>query len=190
MALKRSGSSLIGGAAWVFLLLVPLHSQANGYPDVSEYASDGFGMDLSVYGLFNVAYHGFGVGAGTQFAYPILPTGLFDHPRHRDALHALVGLDFYHWSWDSSGADVRLMVFAPHVGARYTVYLTDRLGLFAALMRGVGIAEAEGTSGDPAFFWSGSAGGMWDLSDLFSARFEFGWSRYSDVFRLGVLLRF
>jgi hypothetical protein len=184
-----SGRLLVGGAAWMLLLLAPANSGANGYPDVTEYASDGFGTDLSLYGLFNVAYHGFGVGAGTQFAYPILPTGIFDHPRHRDALHVLVGLDFYHWSWDSQGSGIRLMVFAPHAGARYAVYLTDRLGFFAALMLGVGIAEAEGISPDPAFFWSGAAGAVWDLSDLLSLRCEFGWGRYSDVFRLGVLLR-
>jgi len=181
---------LAGGAVGFLLLCLPALAVADGYPDVDDYADDGFGMDLSAYGLFNVAYHGFGVGAGTQFAYPLLPTGFFDHPRHRDALHALVGLDFYHWTWDSQGADIRLMVFAPHAGVRYAVYLTDRLGLFATLMLGAGIVEAEGTSSDPAFFWGGSAGAIWDLSDLLSVRCEFGWGRYSDVFRLGVLLRF
>jgi hypothetical protein len=181
---------LIGGAVGFCLLFLPALAVADGYPDVDDYADDGFGMDLSAYGLFNVAYHGFGVGAGIQFAYPLLPTGLFEHPRYRDALHALVGLDFYHWTWDSQGSDIRLMVLAPHAGVRYALYLTDYLGLFATLMLGVGIVEAEGTSGDPAFYWSGSAGAIWDLTDRLSVRCEFGWGRYSDVFRLGALLRF
>ena len=180
---------LAGGAVGFFLLFLPALAAADGYPDVDDYADDGFGMDLSACGLFNVAYHGFGVGAGTQFAYPLLPTGLFDHPSHRDALHALVGLDFYHWTWDSQGSDIRLMVFAPHVGVRYALYLTDHVGLFTTLMLGVGIAEAVGASSDPAFFWSGAAGALWDFTDVLSARFEFGWGRYHDVFRLGVLIR-
>lgn len=190
MAKRTTSRSLTGGAVLFFLLFLPAAVLAEGYPDVDDYADDGFGMDLSAYGLFNVAYHGFGVGAGTQFAYPVLPSGFLDHPRYRDALHALVGLDFYHWAWDSQGSDIRLMVFAPHLGVRYALYLSDQLGLFASLMLGAGIAEAEGISPDPAFFWSGSAGALWDVSDLLSVRCEFGWGRYSDVFRLGVLLRF
>lgn len=172
---------LTGGAVGFFLLFLSAAAVADGYPDVDDYASDGFGMDLSAYGIFNVAYHGFGVGAGAQFAYPILATGFFDHPRYRDALHLEGGLDFFYWD------SVSLMVFAPHVGPRYAIYVTTQLALLASLKAGVGVDE----QGDSvAFFWGGSAGALWDLNDLLSVRCEFGWGRYSDVFRLGVLLRF
>lgn len=181
MAANRSGSLIVGGAVLFFLVFAPQISPAGGYPDVDDYASDGFGMDLSAYGIFNVAYHGFGIGAGAQFAYPVLPTGIFDHPRYRDALHLEGGLDFFYWD------SVSLMVFAPHVGPRYAIYVTTQLALFASLKAGVGVDE----QGDSvAFFWSGSAGALWDMSDVLSVRFEFGWGRYSDAFRLGVLIRF
>jgi hypothetical protein len=181
MVLRTISRSRIGGAVAFFLLIFPLTATADGYPDVDDYADDGFGMDLSAYAMFNLAYHGFGVGAGAQFAYPILPTGFFGHPRHRDALHVEGGLDFFYWD------SVSRMVFAPNVGPRYALYLTTHLALFASLKAGVGVDE----NGDSiAFFWSGSVGAMWDLSDLFSVRFDFGWGRYSDVFRIGILLRF
>ena len=66
-------------------------------------------------------------------------------------------------------------------------YITTPLALFVSLKGGVGFDDG----GDSvAFFWNGSAGAMWDLDDLLSLRAEFGWGRYSDVFRLGILLRF
>ena len=178
MALRNKSRIFFWGAVLLFL---PAAALAEGYPDVDDYGDDGFGMDLSVYGIFSVAHHDFGVGAGAQFAYPLLPSGIFAHPRHRDALHVEGGLDFYYWD------SVSLALFAPHAGLRYAVYITTPLALLVSLKGGVGFDDG----GDSvAFFWNGSAGAMWDLSDLLSLRAEFGWGRYSDVFRVGALLRF
>ena len=158
-------------------------------PDISEYADDGFGMDISTYFLCNFGYHSVGVGAGAQFAYPVFPSGLISDPLYRDALHVEGGMDFSRWAWDAQDGDAELMIFAPMIGLRYAVYLSETLAPFVSVKIGAAFAMAEGTGDDTSFYWSTSGGVLWDLCDLLSLRGEFGWSHFRDVFRIGILLR-
>jgi hypothetical protein len=158
-------------------------------PDISDYADDGFGMDLSLYFLNNFGYHKLGVGTGVLFAYPALPSGFFDSPVYRDALHVEGGMDFSRWAWDKEGGQVELMIFAPMLGIRYAVYVTNRVAPYLTVKIGAAFARADGVDGDTQFYWNTAAGVLWDFHDRFSLRGEFGWGYYRDVFRIGILMR-
>ena len=182
---------------FVFISLVALGSLVSGpqvlakdnLPDIGDYADDGFGMDLSAYFLCNFGYHKVGVGAGALFAYPVFPSGFIQDPEYRDALHVEGGLDFYRWGWTVESQSVSLMAFAPQIGLRYAVYLSEVIAPFVSVKIGASFAMADGVDDKTRFFWSTSAGLLWDFVDFASLRAEFGWGYYRDILRVGVLFR-
>ena len=178
--------------AGLFLMTAAPFAQATPaeeLPNLEDYADDGFGQDLSSYFLFNVAYHGLGVGGGVQYAYPVLPSGIINNVNYRDALHLEGGLDIARWSWQSADQTVKKMVFIPQLGLRYAIYLSDVMAPYLSLKIGGAFAQTEGIDDSPDFFWTATGGLLWDLGDILSLRAEFGWGRYRDILRLGVLVR-
>jgi len=158
-------------------------------PPLSEYVDDGFGADLSFYGFLNATYQGLGHGGGAMFAWPLMPAGFLGSGVYRDALHIEGGLDFCRWVYELDDDYGSKMVFAPGLGLRYAVYLNDWLAPLASLRLGLGLPVTSGVDDSASFFWSATAGLLMDLSDILSFRIELGWGRYSDVLRLGVLIR-
>lgn len=159
-------------------------------PDVSDYSDSGFGMDISAYGVLNFGWH-VSFGAGAQFAYPVVPNGFIANPRYRDALHVEGGLDFSYFFW----GDYHIGFLNPMVGVRYAVYVLEKLAPFATVKLGAAIPTAVswGTY-DPGvfFYFLGSVGVLWDLSDMISLRAEVGYQYVgysSDIWRIGVLFR-
>lgn len=172
----------------LFALAGPARAAAGDYevPPLSEYTDDGFGSDLSFYGYFNGSYHGLGHGGGALFAYPLMPNGFISAGVYRDALHLEGGLDFHRWVYKQADEYVDQVILATDVGLRYAVYTNDWLAPLASLRLGAGLPLSDH---DVSFFWSATLGVLMDLSDILSVRMEFGWGRYQETARLGVLIR-
>jgi hypothetical protein len=185
----RIGLSVLSTVVGCLLVISDGWARRGGEPDISDYADDGFGNDLSAYLLCNFAYHGLGIGVGAQFAFPILPSGFLEDPWFRDALHVEGGIDFARWGWDEQDRAVELMIVAPQLGLRYAVYVAERFAVFVSLKIGAAFADADGVDQDTRFYWSTTAGVFWDLTEIISLRGELGWGPYRDVLHLGVLFR-
>jgi hypothetical protein len=169
-------------------LACPDHVTAQDYevPPLSEYTDDGFGSDLSFYGYFNGSYHGLGHGGGALFGYPLMPNGFIGGGEYRDALHLEGGLDLHRWVYKQADEYVSQVILAADLGLRYAVYTNDWFAPLASFRTGLGLPL---TDHDTSFFWSLTLGVLMDLSDILSVRIEFGWGRYHETVRLGVLIR-
>lgn len=189
--------ALVAAAVWLAAWPAAAQEGEGGEvetPDPTEYSDSGFGMDISAYGIVNFGWH-VSVGAGAQFAYPVVPNGFIPSPRFRDALHIEGGLDFGYYFWTGAGYDYHVGFLNPMAGVRYAVYVLESLAPFATLKLGAAIPTVSGGSGyDPSvyFYMVGTVGVLWDLTDFMALRAEVGYQyvgHSSDVWKIGLLFR-
>ncbi len=182
----------LSGIAVTALLFAAAPAEA-APPDASDYGDSGFGMDISAYGLINFGWHT-SLGAGAQFAYPIVPAGFVRNPRFRDALHIEGGLDFGYFFWSYGGHDYHMAMMNPVGGVRWAIYVLERLAPFACAKLGAAFPVSHDDYGryHTELYALGTVGVIWDLSDKISLRAEVGYQYvggHTDVWRIGVLFR-
>jgi hypothetical protein len=148
-----------------------------------QFKATGAGTGIAVYGILGGWGDGYGVGG--RYIMPLVPGGFLKGSVpaiKKDSVELEAGVDFVHFSWDYFTYDWSWNILRPAVGAKWTLWLSDKFAVYPKLDIGFDISWYSnndwGGYAQPAshsgFFIDGAGGLLYQFSSAMNVRLEGG----------------
>jgi hypothetical protein len=147
----------------------------------AETAAPSSGQAITGWGV--IPWHGIGVGG--RYTLPLAISPILGSTGIKDYFALEFGADYLHWSYSHGGNGFGWNEFLPVVGIMWSIWFTDKIGIYPKFDLGYGVGWFSGWDstwpGRPSyggFFWDLALGVNFKLNPRVNLRVEGGYTGF------------